>query len=96
MPPPSWTCLSACTPAYRDPLDWFRAGRAFVTCEVDEDPPYFLRHLGEDSIMIASDYPHGDPSADWTFVDLLRARTDVSEQAKEKMLGVNAARLFGW
>jgi len=46
--------------------------------------------------MIASDYPHGDPSADWTFVDLLRARKDVSEQAKEKMLGVNAARLFGW
>lgn len=32
---------------YRDPAEWFREGRAFVTFETDEDLPHLLKHLGE-------------------------------------------------
>jgi len=79
---------------YRDPAEWFREGRAFVTCETEEDLPYLLRHIGEDGLMLSSDYPHGDPSSDESYVDKLRMRQDVAERVKAKLLGDNAARLF--
>ena len=79
---------------YRDPVDWFREGRAFVACEPEEDLPYLLHHLGEDGLMLSSDYPHGDPSADETFVDKIQSRDDISEPVKQKLLGENAARFY--
>jgi predicted TIM-barrel fold metal-dependent hydrolase len=79
---------------YRDPVDWFRDGRAFVACESEEDLPYLLHHLGEDGLMLASDYPHGDPSADEGFVSEIARRDDVPDRVKEKLLGGNAARLY--
>lgn len=79
---------------YRDPVDWFREGRAFVTCEIEEDLPYLLKHLGEDGLMLSSDYPHGDPSADESYVAKLEARDDIPEGVKGKLLGDNAARFF--
>ncbi len=79
---------------YRDPVDWFREGRAFVACEPEEDLPYLVHHLGEDGLMLSSDYPHGDPSADETFVDKILSRDDVSEPVKRKLVGENAARFY--
>jgi len=79
---------------YRDPADWFREGRAFVACESEEDLPYLIRHLGEDALMLASDYPHGDPSADEGFVSEIGARDDVPEHVKPKLMGGNAARFY--
>jgi len=79
---------------YRDPVDWFQEGRAFVACEPEENLPYLVNYLGEDGLMLASDYPHGDPSADEPFVDKIRSRDDVSERVKQKMLGENAARFY--
>ncbi|MCL0101860.1 amidohydrolase [Dehalococcoidia bacterium] len=50
--------------------------------------------VGDDVIMWASDYPHPDqpfPGAS----KLLLERKDLSEKAKSKILGPNAARLYG-
>jgi len=79
---------------YRDPADWFREGRAFVTFETDEDLPHLIKHLGEDGLMMSSDYPHGDPSADETFVSKLQMEEDIPEHVKVKLVGGNAARLY--
>lgn len=79
---------------YRDPVEWFREGRAFVTCETEEDLPYLLRHIGEDGLMLSSDYPHGDPSSDESYVDKLNLRDDVPDRVKEKLLAGNAARFY--
>ena len=79
---------------YRDPLDWFHEGRVFVTVESDEDVPYLLQQLGEDSIMFSSDYPHGDQSSDERFAETLQLRSDISDQAKAKLLGENAERFY--
>ncbi len=79
---------------FRDPLEWFKEGRAFVTAEPDEDVPYLIQQLGEDSIMFSSDYPHGDQSADERFVSLLQARQDIPDRVKAKLLGENAARFY--
>jgi len=79
---------------YRDPADWFREGRAFVTCELDEDLPYLLQYVGEDGLMLSSDYPHGDPSADETYVEKLQLRDEIPDRVKAKLLGENASRFF--
>ncbi len=79
---------------YRDPVEWFKEGRAFVTFEADEDLPYLLQHLGEDALMMSTDYPHGDQSSDANFVTKLRQRDDVTDRVKQKLLGENAARFY--
>jgi len=79
---------------YRDPAEWFRDGRAFVTFESEEDLPHLLQHLGEDGLMMSSDYPHGDPSADELFLDKLNLRQDIPDRVKEKLVGGNAARFY--
>ncbi len=79
---------------YRDPIEWFRDGRAFVSFETDEDIPYILDHIGADGLMISTDYPHSDPSADENFVAKLQARTDLSGTVKEKLLYRNAEQFY--
>ena len=48
--------------------------------------------VGEERIIWASDYPHFDAETDC--VATLTKRTDLSESAKRKILGENAARLY--
>ena len=79
---------------YCDPEEFFRSGRAFVNCEGDEDFDFLLKHLGEDGLMCSSDFPHGDASAEETFVSNWRERTDIPDRVKGKVLGENAARFF--
>ena len=47
-------------------LDWgpnlFRDYRLYVAAEADEDLPYLLTHIGEDHIIMGSDYGHQDQS----------------------------------
>ena len=94
-PPPRARGLRAINrELYRDPVDWFKEGRAFVTCEMDEDLPYLIGRLGEDGLMLSSDYPHGDPSADESYVDKISADEVVSDRVKAKLLGENAARFY--
>ena len=66
-----------------------------MTFETEEDLPYLLNHLGEDSLMMSSDCPHGDPSADELFVDKIALRQDIPNLLKEKLAGGNAARFYG-
>jgi len=40
----------------------FKQNRIYITCQVDEDLPYILKHVGEDNLMVGSDYTHRDPS----------------------------------
>ncbi|MSP97540.1 MAG: amidohydrolase [Betaproteobacteria bacterium] len=78
----------------REPSEYVKAGNIFVTCEPDEKTlPDCLRHTGEELPMYASDYPHGDSKFPET-VALLRDRGDLTSSAKEKILGLNAARFY--
>jgi len=85
---------SAARSATRDPLDYFKEDRVFVAGESEEDLSYLVSRLGEDCLMMASDYPHGDASADEEFVKSVQVREDLSPTAKEKILGGNAERFY--
>jgi predicted TIM-barrel fold metal-dependent hydrolase len=65
-----------------------------VTCEADEKLlPLALAEIGEDHVCMATDYPHFDSEFPDTVAEL-RARSDITERQKEKILGQNAARLL--
>ena len=51
--------------------------------------------IGEDSFVLGSDYPHGDPSRQEDIVAEFRERKDLSSRMVEKMLSDNPRRLYG-
>jgi predicted TIM-barrel fold metal-dependent hydrolase len=80
----------------KDPIEYFEAGRVFVTCEADEDINGVAELIGENSFVLGSDYPHGDPSRQEDMVAEFRERKDLSPQMVEKMLSDNPRRLYGF
>jgi len=79
----------------KDPIEYFKTGRVFVTCEADEDINGVAEVIGEDSFVLGSDYPHGDPSRQEDMVAEFRERKDLSPRMVEKMLTDNPRRLYG-
>ena len=66
----------------------------YFTCEADEkDLARSFAELGDDHILMATDYPHFDSEYPHT-VSSLKARQDISAKQKDKLLGENAARLL--
>jgi uncharacterized protein len=78
-----------------DPLEYLARGNCFITAEPDEGGlPAAIQTVGDGNIMFASDYPHSDSKFPDS-VACLRARTDVSDAGKTKLLGQNAATYYG-
>jgi predicted TIM-barrel fold metal-dependent hydrolase len=79
----------------KNPQDLFRDYRFWVACEADEELPHLLNYIGEDHLVIGSDYGHNDPSKEPEFVKHMRAREDVAPSVIEKILCDNPHRLYG-
>jgi len=78
------------------PSEYLKRGNWFFSTEPEEEMlPYVLEHLGDDSVMFASDYPHWDGMFPYA-VSTIRNRKDLSESAKKKILTDNAKRFYGW
>jgi predicted TIM-barrel fold metal-dependent hydrolase len=83
-------------PLQRRPSEYLKSGNVYFTAEVEEKTlPYVLSLLGEDAILWASDYPHERERDEFGGdIPYFRARTDVSDQAKRKILYDNALRFY--
>jgi len=76
------------------PSSYLRRGNVFVSCEVDDRLlPEVVERFGDDLLVFASDIPHGDREYD--AVNDLRRRSDVAENAKQKILDDNGRRFYG-
>ena len=73
--------------------DWL-GERVFVSCQLDEDLPYVINQLGDDFLITASDYPHGDAFREDYLREGLARRGDLAERTVEKILSDNPERLF--
>ncbi|HEY8691730.1 MAG TPA: amidohydrolase family protein [Chloroflexota bacterium] len=73
----------------------FQDNRIWIACEADEDLPYLVEHVGEDNLIIGSDYGHNDPSEEPHMVDTMRAHEGLPSHVIDKILGHNAAQLYG-
>ncbi len=74
---------------------YFAENRIFIACEANEDIPYLIQYVGEDQLVIGSDYGHNDPSEEAQLVATLRARGDLPSRVVDKILTDNPARLYG-
>jgi predicted TIM-barrel fold metal-dependent hydrolase len=69
--------------------------RLFVTCEEHEELPLILQYAGDQRLVLGSDYGHpGDVDESIFVQQKLRARTDISEVQKTRILDTNARELF--
>jgi predicted TIM-barrel fold metal-dependent hydrolase len=83
------------TRSVKDPAEYFREGRIYIACEADEDINYLSQVIGEDSLVVASDYPHEDASSETSLVEAMMRREDVPLRVREKILSENPGRLYG-
>lgn len=68
--------------------------QCYVSVDADEERlPEMSGWLGEDRLLYASDYPHPDAAFPGSVAEL-RGKTGLSERAKRKILGENAARFY--
>jgi predicted TIM-barrel fold metal-dependent hydrolase len=79
----------------KDPVEYFKTGRVFVACEGDEDINTVAELIGEESFVVGSDYPHGDPSRQDNMVAEYQGRKDLSPRMLDKMFTDNPKRLYG-
>ncbi|MBI3079395.1 MAG: amidohydrolase [Deltaproteobacteria bacterium] len=78
------------------PSYYAKSGRCYWSPEVDEQElPHVIEVMGEDCLLFASDYPHGDSRWPDT-VSTIMGRKDISESAKAKILGTNPQRFYGF
>jgi predicted TIM-barrel fold metal-dependent hydrolase len=76
----------------------FKDNRVYITCQVDEDLPYILECVGEDNLMVGSDYTHRDPSMELEFRAILQGRADkghIPQAAVQKILYDNPKAFYG-
>jgi predicted TIM-barrel fold metal-dependent hydrolase len=77
----------------RKPSAYMTGGNFFYSAEPEEKSlPHVLERIGNDLIIFATDYPHSGSA----FTADLLDRTDISDEAKSKILHDNGKRLFGW
>ncbi len=79
----------------RPPSEYLKRGNIYLACEPEEDISYILKFIGEDQLIMASDYPHQDPSTEPEMVRALEEHQQALGPAiREKILSSNPARLY--
>jgi predicted TIM-barrel fold metal-dependent hydrolase len=75
--------------------DVLRESRVYVACETHDDLPYVLRYVGEDNLVIGSDYGHADTTAELEALRRFLAGSELDPRVIGKILDDNARALYG-
>ncbi|HET9917090.1 MAG TPA: amidohydrolase family protein, partial [Candidatus Binatia bacterium] len=77
------------------PADFLKRDRIFVGCETTDDIPYIVSKLGDDNIVIGSDYAHADSATELMAIQNLSADPRLSPALAKKIVSDNARALYG-
>ena len=77
------------------PANLLAANRIYVACQTDDDLPYVLQYAGEDNLIAGTDYGHADTSSELEALRSLQTDPRVARPVMDKILGANAAALYG-
>ena len=75
-------------------VDEWLGDRVFVSCRLDDELPFIISKLGDDFLITATDFPHGDANRQDRLADGLLRRGDLGQSAIDKILSVNPRRLW--
>ncbi|MDA1035612.1 MAG: amidohydrolase family protein [Chloroflexi bacterium] len=77
------------------PDDLFRECNVYVAAETDDDFPMVVSYMGEDNIVLGTDYGHTDISGQIDAMGRFRDDESLSTELKDKVLSHNPAALYG-
>lgn len=69
--------------------------RMFVACQTNDDIEYITEAVGDDNLLIGSDYGHSDTSSELEALRNLRDSGRLSPERLKKIMEDNPARLYG-
>jgi predicted TIM-barrel fold metal-dependent hydrolase len=75
--------------------DFLKQDRIFVACETTDDIPYIVSKLGDDNIVIGSDYAHADSATELMALANLSADPRLTPALAKKIVSDNAKALYG-
>jgi predicted TIM-barrel fold metal-dependent hydrolase len=67
----------------------------FVACETCEDLSYLVNVVGEDNLMLGTDYGHNDIGSELAAHFEISTRADLSDSVKKKIIDTNGRRYLG-
>lgn len=79
---------------------WPKAGilkenRIYVACQTSDDLPYILDHVGDENLVLGTDYGHNDTSSELNAMRKLKADGKIAASSIDKILGSNSLALYG-
>ena len=76
------------------PKDVLGDNNIFVACQVTDDLDYILDAVGDDNIVVGTDYGHNDTSTEIEALRRLRSDGKIPSRSADKILDDNAKRLY--
>ncbi len=67
-----------------------------MTCQTSDDLPYILEHVGDDHIVLGTDYGHNDTASEINALRKLKADGKIPGASIDKILGDNPQALYGF
>lgn len=69
--------------------------RIYVACQTNDDLPYIIQYVGEDNLVIGSDYGHSDTSSELEALRNLERDSSLPARVVHKILEDNPKALYG-
>jgi hypothetical protein len=69
--------------------------RIYVACQTTDDLPYIMEHVGDDNLVIGTDYGHNDTASEIDALRKLKADGKIPAGSIDKILGANSQALYG-
>ena len=67
----------------------------FIACQVTDDLDYILDTVGDNNIVVGTDYGHNDTSTEIEALRRLRTDGKIPQASADKILDDNSRRLYG-
>ena len=71
-----------------------RENQIYVACQTSDDLPYILEHVGDENLVLGTDYGHNDTSSEINAMRKLKADGKIPPASIDKILGKNAQTLY--
>jgi len=72
-----------------------KENRIYVACQTSDDLPYILEHVGDDNLVIGTDYGHNDTASEINALRKIKAEGKIRAESIDKILGANPSALYG-